>query len=60
MLIVSLSTKAYHVSNDKYNIATVNHGVGATIKIWASRRSSRAQGQVSGSTNDHPNPNVER
>jgi hypothetical protein len=47
MCSLSLSIKGYHVSNDKYSIATANHGVGAMIKIWTAQRSSHAQGQVS-------------
>lgn len=32
--------EAYHVSNDKFSIATVDHGVDATVKIWTACRSS--------------------
>ena len=54
VLITSLSSKAYHVSNDKYSIATVNHGVGATVKIWTSVRPSHEheRGQVSDGTGE--------
>jgi hypothetical protein len=42
--------KAYHISNDRYSIATADKGANATVKIWTARRSSsHLQGQVSGS-----------
>ena len=50
MLTLFLSAKAYHVSNNKCNIATVDRGANATIKVWAMRRpSSYPLGQVSDS-----------
>ena len=49
MLTARPSAKAYHVSNNKYSIATVDHGVNATVKIWTARRHpSRPHGRVSG------------
>src|ERR1700753_249621 len=48
MLTISFCSKAYHVSNEKYSIATADHGAGATIKIWTlGRVPSSPQGQVS-------------
>lgn len=40
MLTVFLFAKAYHVSNAKYTIATVDCGEDATIKVWSMQRSS--------------------
>jgi hypothetical protein len=34
------SAKAYHVSDNRYSIATADCGVNATVKIWTARRSS--------------------
>jgi len=48
MLTISFSAKAYHVSNSKYNIATMDCGTNATIKVWTAQRpSSYPQGRVS-------------
>ena len=48
MLTISLCSKAYHVSNERYSIATADYGADATIKIWTlGRAPSRPQGQVS-------------
>lgn len=42
--------KAYHISRDKFSIATVNHGTNSRVKIWiAQRPPSHPQGRVSGS-----------
>lgn len=38
-LISFLSIKAYHVSNERYSIATADRGPSATIKIWTTQRS---------------------
>jgi len=40
ILTILLSVKAYHISNDKYSIATADCGENATIKVWTARRSS--------------------
>lgn len=48
MLTLSLSAKAYHVSNNKYNIATVDRGANAMIKVWTVQQpSSYPLGRVS-------------
>ena len=48
VLITSSLAKAYHVSNDRYSIATADNGANAMVKIWTARRSSHLQGRVSG------------
>lgn len=40
MLTLSLSTKAHHVSDNRYDIATVDRGGNATIKVWTMQRPS--------------------
>ncbi|KAF9642055.1 hypothetical protein BDM02DRAFT_3133357 [Thelephora ganbajun] len=38
-----VSVMAYHVSNNKYSIATADCGVNATVKFWTAQRPSRPQ-----------------
>ena len=40
-------SKAYHVSDIRYSIATADCGANATIKVWTARRSSHPQRRVS-------------
>ena len=50
-ILTNLPTmKAYHVSNERYTIATADCGVNATVKVWTLKRSSpHPQGRVSDS-----------
>lgn len=47
LIIISLLAKAYHISDDAYNIATADRGANATIRVWTAEKLPQRP-QVSG------------